>query len=302
MIAILVLTLLILSFPISAYAITESDIQAQVDAQGKDIVTGNFLIWFLCAIAFLKVSQKIDSFLSALGIHVGNTGGSMLAETMSAARGFTGIKNMAGGNFTKATNTSSAMNAVGFMSGGLAGAVGRGMTKSATQGITGSGGNVVTNKMFQNSLSKGGHFANQVIGSVAQGSISQGGIITGESATQSLQSYLGYSQQSTHSDNNHTLGTSNFSNVEIGGGRITGNEITPNNPNGIAFGMYQKEQYMPPEGSHTMVEAVDGSKWYKEYAKDTVEKIPYMKADGQIAYQMNMVEKLPPMPRRKDRI
>lgn len=35
----------------------------------------------------LKVSQKIDNFMSSLGINVGHTGGSMLAEAMIAMRG-----------------------------------------------------------------------------------------------------------------------------------------------------------------------------------------------------------------------
>ena len=60
----------------SVSAITETEIEAQVAAQGKDTVTGNVLIWFLCAVAFLKVSQKIDSFMASLGINVGHTGGS----------------------------------------------------------------------------------------------------------------------------------------------------------------------------------------------------------------------------------
>ena len=54
--------------------------EREVEAVGRDAVTGNVLIWFLCAVAFLKVSQKIDSFLSGLGVNVGHTGGSLLAE------------------------------------------------------------------------------------------------------------------------------------------------------------------------------------------------------------------------------
>ena len=50
-------------------AISESDVQAQVDAVGKEAVSGNVFIWFLCAIGFLKVGQKIDSFLSSLGVN-----------------------------------------------------------------------------------------------------------------------------------------------------------------------------------------------------------------------------------------
>lgn len=72
-------------------AISESDVQTQVDAVGKEAVSGNVFIWFLCAIGFLKVGQKIDSFLSSLGVNVGHTGGSMLAEAMIAARGIGGM-------------------------------------------------------------------------------------------------------------------------------------------------------------------------------------------------------------------
>lgn len=45
----------------SAFAISESDVESAVSASGKEAVSGNVLVWFLCAIAFLKVSQKIDS-------------------------------------------------------------------------------------------------------------------------------------------------------------------------------------------------------------------------------------------------
>lgn len=48
-------------------AVTEEEVQAQVDAVGKEAVSGNVLIWFMCAIGFLKVSQKIDSFMASLG-------------------------------------------------------------------------------------------------------------------------------------------------------------------------------------------------------------------------------------------
>ena len=48
---------------VPAFALTESEVQDQVNAVGKEVVTGNLFVWFLCAIAFLKVSQKIDSFI-----------------------------------------------------------------------------------------------------------------------------------------------------------------------------------------------------------------------------------------------
>ena len=70
-----------------AFALTESEVEAQVASTSKEAVTGNVLIWFLCAVAFLKVSQKIDSFMASMGVNVGRTGGSLMAEAMIAARG-----------------------------------------------------------------------------------------------------------------------------------------------------------------------------------------------------------------------
>ena len=93
-----------------------------------------------------------------------------------------------------------------------------------------------------------------------------------------------------------------FQNVEIGGGRITGTEISETHPNGIAFGMYHTEQYTAPEGPHSTVHAADGTTWYKQYAQDAVEKKPYLAPDGEIAYKESIVKKLPPAPKRKDKI
>lgn len=92
-----VMLVMVCMFSVPAFAMTESEVQAQVDAHGKEAVTGNVFIWFLCAIAFLKVSQKIDSFMSSLGINVGHTGGSMLGEALIAARGIASARNFAGG-------------------------------------------------------------------------------------------------------------------------------------------------------------------------------------------------------------
>ena len=53
-----------------AFALTEDEAAAAVDAQGKDAVSGNLFLWLLCAIAFLKVSTKLDGILHSLGIGV----------------------------------------------------------------------------------------------------------------------------------------------------------------------------------------------------------------------------------------
>lgn len=127
---------------VPAFALTESEVEAQVTASGKESVTGNVLIWFLCAVAFLKVSQKIDSFMATLGVNVGRTGGSMLAEAMIAMRAVTMVISggRSGGRAGAASNgaagrpESSGM--AGFFKGGLVGMAGRHITSSAVKTAT----------------------------------------------------------------------------------------------------------------------------------------------------------------------
>lgn len=303
-----------------AFAISESEVQAQVDAAGKEAVSGNVLIWFLCAIAFLKVSQKIDSFMASLGVNVGHTGGSMLAEAMIATRGIGGIRNFSRQHFSGGKAGSSASPGgsggtgfgSGFMAGGLAGVVGRNIASSAVKtattppGSKPSGGlgavipgaaGGVGGKIYSSSVSRGGNFANNVISSVATGSIAAQGTITGEHAAEALSSYMGYAALGEGAEHVPT-----FSNVEIGGGRITGTETSDEHPEGIAFGMYHTAQYAAPDGAHTTVHAADGTTWYKQYAMDAVDKSPYLAPDGSIAYNESIVKKLPPTPRRKDKM
>ncbi len=87
-----------------------------------------------------------------------------------------------------------------------------------------------------------------------------------------------------------------FSGVEIGGGRITGTEVSVRHPEGATFGMYHTAQYIPPpSGAYTTVQTADGASWYKQYAMDAVEKSPYMAPDGSIAYNEAIgLKKLPP--------
>ena len=87
-----------------ALAIEESEVESAIAASSREEVAGNIFIWFLCAIAFLKVSQKIDSFMSALGINVGRTGGSMLGELMIAGRAIGAAAGAAGGAISNIFN------------------------------------------------------------------------------------------------------------------------------------------------------------------------------------------------------
>ena len=42
-------------FAVPAFAVTEAEVQQQVNAVGKEAVTGNIFVWFLCAVGFLKI-------------------------------------------------------------------------------------------------------------------------------------------------------------------------------------------------------------------------------------------------------
>lgn len=150
--------ILVTSMPVFAAELTEAEVQQAVDAQGKETVTGNVFIWFLCAIAFLKVSQKIDSFMASLGVNVGNTGGNMMAELLIAGRGLaSSFRGHGGGSHSSSHSSSPGSAAVqsSFLSGGLAGAVGRQTERSAVNAATGyTEGPSIGNALYQSSLEK----------------------------------------------------------------------------------------------------------------------------------------------------
>ena len=129
---------------------------------------------------------------------------------------------------------------------------------------------------------------------IAQGNYGQVGSIKGDGAVSAFQSYMGI-QNEDKTDHSYT-------NVEIGGGRITGVE-SGSNGDSREFAMYHADQYTAPtQGTYETVQSVDGATWYKQYAENTVSKIPYDAGDGKIVYNESIVQKLPPTPPRKDRI
>lgn len=321
----LVSMVLFCSMPVFAAELTEAEVEQAVASQGKEAVTGNVFIWFLCAMAFLKVSQKIDSFLASLGVNVGNTGGNMLGELLIAGRSLSGgFHRPSGGGRARSGSTSPGDAAVGgsFLAGGLAGSVGRQVQRSAVNAATGYTENSsIGNSLYQSSLKKGGDFSNQVISNIARGNYGQVGSIKGDDAAKAFTSYMGLSPNPANQPSSRTGGTAgngaagnntagnpgaspnvpSYTNMEIGGGRITGTETTKNGSRD--FAMYNKDQYMaPPQGEYDTVQSVDGTAWYKQYAQDAVSKTPYKKDDGKIAYHESLVQKLPPAPPRKDRV
>ena len=93
-----------------------------------------------------------------------------------------------------------------------------------------------------------------------------------------------------------------FRNVEIGGGRITGYETPAGGSAERQFAMYNAEQYMEPTGSYETIQTTDGQNWYKQYAEPTVQKTPYQDDSGKIKYDEKIVDQMPQIPKRKDRV
>ncbi len=293
---------LLFSMPVFASELTEADVEQAVADQGKEAVTGNVFIWFLCAIAFLKVSQKIDSFMASLGINVGNTGGNMMAELLIAGRSLAGAMHLKGGSgsggsgYRKSGSPGDAAVGGNFLSGGLAGSVGRQTERSAVNHVTGyTEHSSIGSAMYHSSLNKGGDFANNVISNIAQGNYSQVGSIKGEEAEKAFISYMGMKEDK---DTPFPV----FTNMEIGGGRMTGTETTEDSGS-REFALYHADQYVAPTpGTYDTVQSVDGATWYKQYAQPTVNKTPYETEDGKVAYHESIVQKLPQAPQRKERI
>ena len=316
---------------VNCHAITSAAVEAAIKVKGKETISGNIFVWFLCAVAFMKVSQKIDTFMSALGISIGRTGGSMLGEAMMIGKVIsTAVKT--GGKFAGAGKGNSSAGASGR--GGFFGGIGRKMMDGAAGTVTGkdSGGGIVASigkRLYQSSVEKGGSFATGVIGAIARGDIGAMGSISGAEGKMAMESYFGYNAsasvdkkegstssvsidtggKSTMTNEENVSGTINFSglsptfsDVEMGGGRITGIEASESHPDGIQFAMYDVEKYAKPEGKYETVTAVDNSKWYKQYACPTVEKTPYLDAKGKIQYDEKIVPKIPKAPMRKDRM
>lgn len=290
-----------LCFTLPALALTEAEVQNEVNRVGKEAVTGNILVWFLCAVAFLKVSQKIDSFMSSLGINVGHTGGSLVAEALVATRsigmagGFIGGRGFGSGGFGRNNSGGTQGNASVF-SGGLTGMVGRKVTATAVENANGSRTGGIGGRLYDTSLARGGGFANSVIGNIANGDTRSMGTISGEGANAALMSYMGYTALGENADN-----IPSFSNVEIGGGRIIGTEVSNEYPEGISFAMYSADKYDAPEEAYTTISAADGTNWYKQYAQDIIIQHPYEQPDGYIDKGETIEKHIPKPPRRKDR-
>lgn len=178
---------------VPAFAISESDVEAAVASQGKEAVSGNLFVWFLCAIAFLKVSTKLDSILQAMGLGVGRAPGSILAEAFMALRGMQAGKAILSGQMPGAGSRGSTgtIGATSSLSGGLAGMVSSKLETDTAASMSGSGGGVTSGlgaSLYKSTLGQDNGFASRVIGSVATGQTP--GTIHGAAAEEAMQGYF----------------------------------------------------------------------------------------------------------------
>ncbi|HJD20576.1 MAG TPA: hypothetical protein H9915_02025 [Candidatus Gemmiger faecigallinarum] len=174
-----------------ALAVSESDVESALASQGKGVVSGNLFVWFLCSIAFLKVSTKLDSILQAMGLGVGRSPGSILAEAFMALRGMQAGKAALSGKMPGAGGHSAAAGTASAFSGGLAGMVSSKLKTDTAASMSGSGGGVTSGigaSFYKSTLGQDNGFASRVIGSVATGQTP--GAIHGAAAEEAMQGYF----------------------------------------------------------------------------------------------------------------
>ena len=177
-----------------ALAVSEADVEAAVASQGKEVVSGNLFVWFLCAIAVLKVSTKLDSILQAMGLGVGRAPGSILAEAFMALRGMQAGKAILSGQMpgTGGRSAAAGAGATSAFSGGLAGMVSSKLETDTAASMSGSGGGGITSglgtSLYKSTLGQDNGFASRVIGSVATGQTP--GAIHGAAAEEAMQGYF----------------------------------------------------------------------------------------------------------------
>lgn len=236
----------------------------QFTANGGALTSGhgNIFLWMFCALAFLKTAQKFDSYLSAMGLNVAQTGSSMGMELMMASRvlgGFGGpMGKTAGSMFRGAANaagTAGAAGAGGFASGFASMFKGNSYVRDAVvQGGSkmGAGGGLgFVGRTFGGMAARtGATLTGDSISSVAARHPSVSGSIAGDIADRSLKNYM-----------------PQLSGMKLNGTQITGGQISTtavgSSGKEAAVQMYSAAQFDKPDTPHSVVKASDGSTWYQ---------------------------------------
>lgn len=244
----------------------------QFVANGGALTTGrgSIFLWLFCALALLKIAQKCDSHLAALGLSVAQTGSSMGMEMLMAARVITGFAK-GGGQNASSTFGGAGRSAAGTAATGGAGAGGilsgfanRYKPNSFVRDAVvdggsrmGAGGSVgFVGRAFGGIAARNGAtLTADSISSVANKPSKFSGTIAGEIADRSLPAYM------PQLSNGPTAGMT-YSNTQITGGHIG---TTATGPDGKQSNveLFNASQYDRPDTPHTVVDAADGSQWYQ---------------------------------------
>lgn len=219
---------------------------------------GSIFLWLFCAIAFLKVAQRFDSYLATIGLNAAQTGTGFGMELLVAARALTGF---GGGSFRSAGSVfrGSPVGGGGTGGGFFSGLANRfrgnsyvrdsviqGGTKMGMGGPFGFVGRAVGGLAARN----GATLTGNSISSVASKMPNMSGKISGDIADRSLGNYFS------------NLSGKNLSGTEISGGRIT-TTMTTSDGKQANLSYFNADQYDAPQGPHSVVNAADGSKWYQ---------------------------------------
>lgn len=230
----------------------------QFTVNGGALTTGqgNIFLWLFCALAFLKIAQKFDSHLAALGLNVAQTGSSMGMEILMAARMLSGVggsvSRSAGNVFrgSAATGTAGGF-AAGFASKYKPNSFVRDSVVMGGTNMAAGGGLGVVGRMFGGLAAKNGAtLTGESIASVAGAHPSVSGSIGSDIANRSLSNYMP-----------HLAGKS-LNNTTITGGQISTTAVGTGGKE-AALDLYSAAQFDRPSTPHSVVTASDGSQWYQ---------------------------------------
>ena len=225
---------------------------------------GNIFLWLFCALALLKIAQKCDSYLAALGLSVAQTGSSMGMEMLMAARVLTGFSRGGGGNAASVFG-GGARGGAGAAAGGiLSGFMNRYRPNSFVRDAVvdggsrmGAGGGVgFVGRAFGGMAARNGAtLTPNSISSVATRPPNVSGTIGGEIADRSIPGYM--PQLAGGAAANMT-----YSGTQITGGHISTTATAPDGRQ-AKVDLYSTAQHEAPGTPHTVVTAADGSQWYQ---------------------------------------
>ena len=228
---------------------------------------GSIFLWMFCALAFLKTAQRFDTYLSAMGLNVAQTGSSMGMELLIAARAISGLGGSAAksaGSVFKGTTTAGGATADtsgGFMAGFASRFKPNSFVRDAVvQGgsnMAAGGGLGFVGRMFGGMAARNGAtLTSESVASVAAQSPSVSGTIAGDIADRSLGNYMPHIQGIAASNGMAA------SNTEITGGKIS-TTLSDSEGRTSNVEMFSASQYERPAAPHSVVQAADGSSWYQ---------------------------------------